>query len=173
MMRRICLLILLPAIFCAGKSRSGVQSPVTADLLADFIENIGYSTERTTVRTTQGERAERISVNISGENLEFELRTEFIPELELTIIYVPDYMELEFGGAETLPMLAYLMDQNRELLFGHLDWNMDTGELRLVFTLPTDDGISESTFQTYFNTAATLADRKIIDLRETMDSFQN
>jgi len=64
------------------------------------------------------------------------------------------------------------MSRNLELTIGEFEWDIRDGEVRFSIALPADDGISERTFITYFNSMIKIADELYPELNQTLESLK-
>ena len=165
------ILLLCVGFIFAGTTPRKIYSPVSLDIVADFIKDLGYTYDRVNTENITGKVSERLAMDIHGENGTYTVGIEFLQDVQILYIYVEDYLDLPLENLGTVPMLTFLMNQNWNLTFGRLEWNITSGEVRLSHTLPVDDGISAEVFGAYLSSIVSTADAKYPEYMITLENF--
>ncbi len=173
-MKKIFALIIAIALVgtaLAEVSPRTVHYPVTLERIGSFIKDLGYTFDKVNTQNSAGKVAERLALDIRGDEGTWTVGIELLEDVQILYIYVEDYLDLPLENPGTVPMLTYLMNQNWKLTFGRLEWNISTGEVRLGHTLPIDDGLSAEVFGAYLSSIVSIADEKYPEYIITIENF--
>lgn len=121
-------------------SGSKAIRPVTNDVVRGFLDKRG-------VKYVEKDGA--FGYKISQDMI---VVVQFFPDDQVLYIAIPKIYVLQLEGdqtAQTLFLLAGLMNINNRLLMGKAEWDIDNGQVHFGVAIPTNDGLSYEVFDKY------------------------
>lgn len=90
---------------------------------------------------------------------EFTIHAEYSDETDTIYFYVERYLVVRADTPNTTRVLRRLMELNWNLLVGKLEWDSQSGEVRLAMVLNTDSNFDRRAFRSMVRGMTLIADR--------------
>ena len=90
---------------------------------------------------------------------ELDIHLVYSDETDTIYFYVSRYLSAPPEATSTVAVLRRLMELNWQLLLGKLEWDPNSGEVRLAMTMNTDSNFDRRAFRSIARQIGPLADR--------------